>query len=331
MAKKIKQSQIEGVIVNSVTGTGVVNTDPKNPVINIPPGVKVNALNVTGTTTKTITLTMSDTTTVTGTFTDLNTTYPELTAAMLTAGTSTVVSVVSAKTIADFVNSKVASAMSYKGSKDNYTDLPTTGNRIGDIWNIKNASPANQINAGDNVAWNGTTWDNLSGYIDTSAFLTAEVDPTGVASIAFSGTTTKTLTITLNNGSTKTATFADLDTKYTAGTLANLTTGTSTTAMIWSPKVIADFVNGIDYGAKAPLPVHMEFTLTAGQITATTVTIASAMSGTVYGEYVVYLNGVKIPKGSYTGTSTLTITQASLATPMEVGDEVSILYFRKVV
>lgn len=63
-----------------------------------------------------------------------------------------------------------------KGSVDNYSDLPTD-HKIGDVYNIKNADAANNIKAGDNVVWNGTEWDNLSGVVDLSAYSTkAEAD-----------------------------------------------------------------------------------------------------------------------------------------------------------
>ena len=67
-----------------------------------------------------------------------------------------------------------ASALEYKGSKDTYADLPTTGNKKGDVWNIVNADAAHGVNAGDNVAWNGTTWDVLAGTMDLSAYMLAE-------------------------------------------------------------------------------------------------------------------------------------------------------------
>lgn len=70
----------------------------------------------------------------------------------------------------------IASAYRYKGTVDNYSDLPTT-HKVGDVYNIKNADAANNIKAGDNVVWNGTEWDNLSGVVDLSAYSTkAEAD-----------------------------------------------------------------------------------------------------------------------------------------------------------
>ena len=65
----------------------------------------------------------------------------------------------------------ITAAYRYKGTVDNYSDLPTA-HKIGDVYNIKNADAANNIKAGDNVVWNGTEWDNLSGVVDLSAYLT---------------------------------------------------------------------------------------------------------------------------------------------------------------
>ena len=74
----------------------------------------------------------------------------------------------------DEVDAKMSSALEYKGSKDTYADLPTTGNKKGDVWNIVNADAAHGVSAGDNVAWNGTTWDVLAGTMDLSAYMLAE-------------------------------------------------------------------------------------------------------------------------------------------------------------
>lgn len=68
----------------------------------------------------------------------------------------------------------ISTAYRYKGSVDNYADLPSTDLTVGDIYNITNADTANNIKAGDNVAWNGTAWDNLSGITDLSNFVEKE-------------------------------------------------------------------------------------------------------------------------------------------------------------
>ena len=69
------------------------------------------------------------------------------------------------------VDGLVSGAFHYKGSKDNYSDLPTSGNVTGDVWNIVNADAEHGVKAGDNVAWNGSDWDVLSGMVDLSDYL----------------------------------------------------------------------------------------------------------------------------------------------------------------
>lgn len=74
------------------------------------------------------------------------------------------------------IDSKLGSTFTYKGSVETYTDLPTEGNKVGDVWNIKSVGATastdrygTTIKAGDNVVWgeaDGTVaagWDVLSG------------------------------------------------------------------------------------------------------------------------------------------------------------------------
>ena len=68
--------------------------------------------------------------------------------------------------------SDITNIYKFKGTKTNYSDLPTTGVIAGDVWNITNADAEHGIKAGDNVAWNGTVWDNLSGVTDLSGYAT---------------------------------------------------------------------------------------------------------------------------------------------------------------
>lgn len=58
----------------------------------------------------------------------------------------------------------------YKGSVATYADLPTTGQKVGDVWNIETADPDHGIKAGDNVAWDGAQWDTLGGNHDLSGY-----------------------------------------------------------------------------------------------------------------------------------------------------------------
>lgn len=58
----------------------------------------------------------------------------------------------------------------YKGSVATYADLPTTGQKVGDVWNVETADPDHGIKAGDNVAWDGAQWDILGGNYDLSGY-----------------------------------------------------------------------------------------------------------------------------------------------------------------
>ena len=70
------------------------------------------------------------------------------------------------------VDAKVTSVYRYKGTVSTYADLPSSGQEVGDVWNIETADSSHGIKAGDNVAWNGTTWDVLAGEIDLTAYPT---------------------------------------------------------------------------------------------------------------------------------------------------------------
>lgn len=69
------------------------------------------------------------------------------------------------------LKSDISSALKYKGSKNTYAELPVSENVVGDVWNIVQADPSHNVKAGDNVAWNGTDWDVLSGTVDLSGYV----------------------------------------------------------------------------------------------------------------------------------------------------------------
>lgn len=351
---KIDQDQIDGQIVNSVTGPGVNNSDPKNPVIGTAPGVAteswvnqqgfltteadpkgVGSIAFSGTTTKTLTITLNDGTTRTATFADLNTTYTAITAQQLTAGTDTTNQLIAAKILVDYINSRLSATMTYKGQVANYSNLPTTGNSIGDVYNVQNANATPAVKAGDNVAWNGTTWDVLAGFVDTSAFLTEETDPTGVSNIAVSGTTTKTITVTLNNGSTKTATWSDTNTTYTNGSLTTINTGTSTTGELWSAKVLNDWLNGKSFATTADITTFLGsqrndiFIIVSGNIVSGVVNLNLTASRKSTSFVLAFYNGVKIPSTAVTingAGNQISINQSQIATPIKVGKQVEVVY-----
>lgn len=141
-------------------------------------------------------------------------------------------SVVSPKAVYDYLKdyakkSDISAVYKYKGTKTNYSELPTSGNNIGDVWNITKADKANHIKAGDNVVWDGSKWDNLSGTVDLSNYLQKGGSQT-TTSTADGGSNVYTFkdgsTITVKNGS-KGSTGAAA-TWFSGGAV----TGTSTTA-----------------------------------------------------------------------------------------------------
>lgn len=67
------------------------------------------------------------------------------------------------------IDGKISSVYKYKGSIPTYAELPNENLSIGDVYNVESASENNK--AGDNLAWNGEAWDNLSGIVDLSAYL----------------------------------------------------------------------------------------------------------------------------------------------------------------
>ena len=73
----------------------------------------------------------------------------------------------------------------YKGSVATYANLPTTGQKVGDVWNVETADPDHGIKAGDNVAWDGAQWDTLGGNHDLSGYAQLNSANTFTASNAF--------------------------------------------------------------------------------------------------------------------------------------------------
>jgi hypothetical protein len=75
------------------------------------------------------------------------------------------------------IDGKISGAFHYKGSVQTYSALPASGQLVGDVYNVEAADPTHDVKAGDNVAWNGTAWDVLSGIVDLSSYYTkSEVD-----------------------------------------------------------------------------------------------------------------------------------------------------------
>ena len=61
------------------------------------------------------------------------------------------------------IDGMVSAGMHFKGTKASYSVLPSTGNQVGDMWNV--------TDTGANYAWDGTAWDKLSENIDLSGYV----------------------------------------------------------------------------------------------------------------------------------------------------------------
>lgn len=64
------------------------------------------------------------------------------------------------------VASALAGVFHYKGSVATYGDLPSSGNEVGDVWNV--------LADGKNYAWSGSGWDDLGGIVDLSNYVTLD-------------------------------------------------------------------------------------------------------------------------------------------------------------
>lgn len=62
----------------------------------------------------------------------------------------------------------VSGMYKYKGSVATVQDLPSSGNSVGDVWNVQAT--------GMNYAWNGTEWDQLGGSFTIEAITNGDID-----------------------------------------------------------------------------------------------------------------------------------------------------------
>lgn len=72
------------------------------------------------------------------------------------------------------LKTEISTIYRYKGSVATYDQLPVASQVVGDAYNVASDDKSHGIKAGDNVVWKGTYWDNLSGYVDLSPYLTSE-------------------------------------------------------------------------------------------------------------------------------------------------------------
>lgn len=82
------------------------------------------------------------------------------------ATTASLSSYAKASALSDYAKkTDIANVYIYKGTVSAYSELPTSAT-VGWVYNVETADDSNGIKAGDNVAWNGSTWDNLSGILE---------------------------------------------------------------------------------------------------------------------------------------------------------------------
>lgn len=118
----------------------------------------------------------------------------------------------------------------YKGSVATYADLPTTGQKVGDVWNVETADPDHGIKVGDNVAWDGAQWDILGGNHDLSGYAQLNLANTFTALNAFRAN------IAVSNG-TK------------AGSSGSISFGISPADETVQATISTDNLGGLFYGA----------------------------------------------------------------------------------
>lgn len=129
----------------------------------------------------------------------------------------------------------LATVYKYNGSVETYADLPTSGQKVGDVYNVKQADPNHKIKAGDNVAWDGTTWDILAGDTDLSGYAQLNSANTFTAMNAFRAN------IAVSNGTA-------------AGSSGTVSFGVSPTGETVQARIGTDNLGGLFYRASTNQP-----------------------------------------------------------------------------
>lgn len=129
----------------------------------------------------------------------------------------------------------LATVYTYKDSVATYADLPTSGQKIGDVYNVETADPDHGIKAGDNVAWNGTKWDVLAGNHDLSGY--AQLNSANT----FTALNTFRANIAVSNGAA-------------AGSSGSISFGVSPTSEVVQARISTDNLGGLFYHASTNQP-----------------------------------------------------------------------------
>lgn len=129
----------------------------------------------------------------------------------------------------------LATVYKYKGSVETYADLPTSEQQIGDVYNVKQADPDHNIEAGDNVAWDGTAWDILAGDTDLSGY--AQLNSANT----FTAANTFRTNIAVSNGTA-------------AGAAGSISLGISPTGETVQTRISTDTLGGLFYNTSTNQP-----------------------------------------------------------------------------
>lgn len=78
------------------------------------------------------------------------------------------------------VKSSLASALTYKGEKATFAELPTEGNKCGDVWSVTDKS-AEYVWIVDDEETGAGHWEELGTTVDLSGYATKEQVTTGIA------------------------------------------------------------------------------------------------------------------------------------------------------
>lgn len=129
----------------------------------------------------------------------------------------------------------LATVYKYNGSVETYADLPTSGQKVGDVWNVETTDPDHGIKAGDNVAWDGAQWDTLGGNHDLSGYAQLNSANTFTASNTFRAN------IAVSNGTA-------------AGSSGTVSFGVSPTGETVQARIGTDNLGGLFYRASTNQP-----------------------------------------------------------------------------
>ena len=142
------------------------------------------------------------------------------------------------------IDGMVSAGMHYKGTVASYSNLPASGNQIGDLYNV--------TDSGANYAWNGTDWDKLSENIDLSG-LASKAEAAGSLSGSNATLTLKNVnggtlsTVTVNNVANATnATKATQDASGNVITTTYSTKAETVTGVSGSGATVTVTKNGTD-------------------------------------------------------------------------------------